>query len=267
MVLKWDECGIGTPIVCLHGFGGSTRDYTDLVEHLRPHGKVYTLHLAPLYSSHTPISFSEMVNIVEKTIRSFIPADQGFHMIGTSFGGTLSWAVRARFPKQIFSHTMINPMPLNPMPKLKHPFLRWLIRYGRSPGFMKLISRTQWGQRSLIELGKNFRIVFYKHQEHRRFHQRKLDLISYALHRFFWIASKEKWKLWQTTSAEVPINLLITGHKDPLYNIDSFCEYKNLCQLYHHILPSGEHVATRTHAEENAYLFLKHVVGEKAVSA
>lgn len=263
MVLKWDESGAGTPIICFHGFGGSSRDYTDLIEYLRPHGKVYALHLSPMYNSRVPMTFSQMVEVVARAIKTFVPEGEKFHLLGTSFGGTLSWAVRFSFPGQVLSHTLINPMPLDPMLKLEHPFLRWLIRYGSVPGFMKMLSQTQWGQHSLIELGKNFRIVFYKHQEQRRFHKRKLDLISYALGRFFWISSHEKWKLWQKPSKDVPINILITGHKDPLYSIENFIEYKQYMNLYHHVLPSGEHVATRTHAEEIAYLFTTHVLAIK----
>lgn len=257
-MLKWDESGVGAPIICLHGFGGSSRDYTDLTEYLRPHGRVYALHLSVLFSSHDPVTFSQMVESVTETIQEIVKDGQSFHLIGTSFGGTLSWAVRTKFPKQILSHTLINPMPLDPVQKLKHPFLRGLIRYGQIPGLMKFLIRTEWGRYSLVELGKNFRIAFHKHQEHRRFHQRKLDLITYALARFFWVSSKENWKKWQVKSETVPMNLLITGHKDSLYSLESFCEYKNYCQAFHHILPSGEHVATRTHAEEIAYLFLKH---------
>lgn len=265
MVLKWDESGEGTPIFLLHGFGGSSRDYTDLIEYLRPYGRIYTFHLSPLYNSRDPITFSTMVDTLEKAIRSFLGEDESFHIFGTSFGGTLSWALRSRFPGQVASHTLINPMPLNPMVKLKHPFLRWLIKYGRTPRFMKFIGRTQWGQRSLIELGKNFRIVFLKHQEERRFHKRKLDLISYALDRFFWICSREKWRGWEINvqPARVP-GLLITGHKDPLFAMESFCDYKKYSDFYHHILPSGEHLATRTHAEEISYLFMKHILSNRA---
>lgn len=262
MVLKWEESGVGTPIVLLHGFGGSSRDYLDLTEYLRAHGRVYTLHLSPLYSSRTPMTFSDMVNSVEKTLRSFLKPNECFHLFGTSFGGTLSWAVRLRFSDQVLSHTLINPMPLNPMPKLKHPFLRWMIKYGRAPRLMKWIGRTDWGQNSLIELGMNFRITFFKHHEERRFHKRKLDLIAYALNRFFWISSNEKWRLWEikSDSAIKTQGLLITGHKDPLYSIESFSDYKKYADFYHHILPSGEHLATKTHAEEIAYLFVKHIL-------
>ena len=261
MVLKWDECGAGAPIILLHGFGGSSRDYTDLTEYLRPHGRVYIIHLSPLYNSRDQMTFSTMVDVVEKNIRTLVGDSQSFHLFGTSFGGTLSWALRSRFANQVLSHTLINPMPLDPMKKLKHPFLRWLIKYGRAPRFMKWVGRTQWGQRSLIELGKNFRIAFLKHQEERRFHQRKLDLISYALDRFFWICKNEKWKQWEISTKQTStMGLLITGHKDPLFAVGNFSDYKAYANFYHHILPSGEHVATRTHAEEISYLFMKHIL-------
>lgn len=266
MVLKWEESGEGTPIICLHGFGGSSRDYADLVEHLRPFGKVYVLHLSPLYNSRTAMTFSEMSQTVVEAVKRIVPNQEAFHLIGTSFGGTLSWATRFSFAGQVLSHTMINPMPLDPIPKLKHPFLKWLIRYGSFPGFMNFLSQTQWGQNSLIELGKNFRILFHRHEEHRRFHKRKLDLISYALGRFFWISSNEKWKVWQKKSEDVAVNLLITGHKDPLYDRISFMEYQSFAPFIHHVLPSGEHVATRTHAEEIFYLFLKHIVAKSPVA-
>lgn len=258
---KYTTSGDAGPVVLLlHGFGGGPLDWRHLVPELSSEHRLVIPNLKPLFTAARPVPFSKQVELLAGLINHVNPAREEFVLVGTSFGATLSWGLRAHFQSLVSGHILINPMPLDPLPTLKSAQLRMLFGLNMVPGAMPLFLRTKMGRDLLIELGEIFGLGGHASEK-------KLALVSKAIQRFAWIAQHEDWSYWadQLRDHVIPA-LVITGNEDPLFSEKDFRSYQLRLPLSEHIsLGKANHLLTRTHGPELANIiegFIRSLNGD-----
>jgi pimeloyl-ACP methyl ester carboxylesterase len=252
----------GPLIVLLHGFGGGPLDWHHTIPGLSANHRLLIPNLTPLFSSVHPISFTQQVEYLGNLISHINQQGEPFVIVGSSFGGTLSWGIRSKFQNLVQAHVMVNPMPLEPLPLLKSAQLRVLFGLNMVPGALPLFLKTRKGRELLLELGS----VFGFGAEGRRgleggLSERKLTLVSKAVQRFAWITQAEDWAHWkkQLMDHMIPL-LLITGSDDPLFIEKDFRSYQNLVPMSEHMpVTSANHMLVKTHGDLLAQTIAKFV--------
>src|SRR5690349_4478101 len=109
----------GPLVVLLHGYGGGPLDWHYVIPSLEANHRLLIPNLTPLFSSPRPHTFSKQVEVMATLINQLNSAREKFVLVGSSYGGTLSWGLRAHFQSLVTGHILINPMPLDPLPALK----------------------------------------------------------------------------------------------------------------------------------------------------
>ncbi|MBV9095656.1 MAG: alpha/beta hydrolase [Streptosporangiaceae bacterium] len=102
------------PALCVHGLEGSSRNWTDLMDLLRPRLACEALDLPGFGSSPPPPDGRYSVAALARTVIALIerrgPAYRGpVHLIGNSLGGAVAVRVAASRPDLIRTLTLISP--------------------------------------------------------------------------------------------------------------------------------------------------------------
>jgi pimeloyl-ACP methyl ester carboxylesterase len=265
----------GPLLVLLHGFGGSPLDWHHVIPGLGAKHRVLVPNLMPLFSSVHPLTFSKQVEICAGLLNHVNSQREKFVLIGSSFGATLSWGLRANFQSLVTGQIMINPMPLEPLAHFKSNQLRMLFALNMVPGALPLFLKTGRGHDLLIELSAVFGFGDTRRAVAKgaaRISERKLDIVTKAVQRFAWIAQQEDWAYWskQLTDHVIPL-LLITGSEDPLFSEKDFRSYQNIVPMSEHMpVDAANHMMVRTHGPLLAETIEKFVVsldGEGGITA
>lgn len=252
----------GPLVILLHGFGGGPLDWHHAVPGLSEKHRLLIPNLTPFFTSSRPIGFSKQIEVLSGLINQLNPTGEPFVLAGTSYGGTLSFGLRAHFQSLVSGHVLINPMPLDPLSSLKSGQLRMLFGLNMVPGALPLYLKTKAGQEHLFELGS----VFGFGGQGRKgleggLSERKLNLVAKAVQRFAWIAQNEDWTYWNSQLKDhvIPL-LLVTGGQDPLFHERDFRSYQQIVPLSEHLpVSSGEHMLVRTHGAEVAEILAKFI--------
>lgn len=240
----------GPLLVLLHGYGGGPLDWHHLLPELESQHRILVPNLTPLFSCEQPIGFSKQVQIVSKLIDQVNSGRDPFALVGTSYGGTLSFGLRAQFQSLVSGHVLLNPMPLDPLACLKSSQLRMLFGLNMVPGALPLFLKTKMGRTLLLELGEVFGFGGEGRKGLQQLSERKLVLIGKAVQRFAWISQHEDWTYWsgQLRDHLVPL-LLLTGARDPLFDEKDFRSYQHLVPLSEHqSIEQGAHLMIKDHA-------------------
>ena len=101
----------GEPAICVHGLAGSARNWTDLMDELRPQLDCVALDL-PGFGESRPrpdgrYSISAMAQTVAKLIER--QGRGAVHLIGNSLGGAICVRLAARRPQLVRSLTLVSP--------------------------------------------------------------------------------------------------------------------------------------------------------------
>jgi pimeloyl-ACP methyl ester carboxylesterase len=251
----------GPLIVLLHGYGGGPLDWRQSINRLEKNHRILLLNLTGLWSSKVPIGFAKQVDLLAGFLANEIAQSEKFVVVGASYGGLLSWALRAHFKERVKGHVMVNPMPLNPLPVFSDAHLRMLFGLNMVPGALPLYLKTPMGRKLLHELGAAFGFG----QEGRRgligMSEKKLLLINKAVQRFAWIAQTENWSAWQDVLKDhhIPL-LLLTGEDDPLFNEQDVRRFQQWVPLSEHqSIQTGGHLLTKSHGEDVALRLIDFV--------
>jgi len=250
-MIKCARLGQSGPLcVFLHGYGGGPLEFHNLSALLEGDHRLLIPNLIPLFSSAKPISYSRQVEAVAQLISEQNTNREPFFLLGSSYGGTLSWALRTHFHGQISGHILVNPMPLNPLNHIQSPPLRLLFGMNMVPGALPLFLRSGPGQRLLIELGDIFGLSVIGSKSH-RISSRKLDLIAKAVQRFAWIVQNESWEVWQRPQREILIpTLLIGSDQDPLFTEKDFRTFQLRSAMTEYLsVNCAGHMAVRSESE------------------
>jgi pimeloyl-ACP methyl ester carboxylesterase len=106
-----DGLPAGEPALCVHGLEGSSRNWTDLMDRLRPRLDCDALDLPGFGSSPPRPDHRYSIDAFAETVIALIErSGRGpVHLIGNSLGGAVSVKVAARRPDLIRTLTLISP--------------------------------------------------------------------------------------------------------------------------------------------------------------
>lgn len=231
----------------LHGYGGGPLEWHNVIPALESHHRLLIPNLTPLFSSVQPLTFSKQVEIVATLINQLNGAREKFVLVGSSYGGTLSWGLRAHFRSLVTGHILLNPMPLDPLPCLKSAQLRMLFGLNMVPGALPLFLKSRLGRDLLLELGQVFGFGHHGRTGLESLSERKLALITKAVQRFAWICHHEDWSYWtpQLKDHVIPL-LLLTGAEDKLFHEKDFRSYQNIVPMSEHLaVAKGDHMMVK----------------------
>jgi 2-hydroxy-6-oxonona-2,4-dienedioate hydrolase len=98
---KYVEEGQGEPLVLLHGLFGALSNFSDLIEHFKPHYKV-VVPMLPLFELDI---FHTTVGGLEKHVYRFIETMnyENIHLLGNSLGGHVALVHVLKHPERIKS--------------------------------------------------------------------------------------------------------------------------------------------------------------------
>ena len=246
MNFRYVDVGEGPMIVLLHGFGGHPHDWKDVVSHLSQGHRVVVPYLSPFFTSELPQTFSQQVRIVCKLILLLNQHEEPFHVAGTSYGGALSWGVRIHLGSLVRSHTLINPMPLDPTEHIHDFFVRTALFASRLPLGLELLFRTRFGRKTIRQMGQIFHMGLVGKRKIQNFNSRKYKLVYGALKRFMWISKNENWAPWLETAKDFIPTALIFGNQDKLFRKESFGIYcQNVKKCHTSEVPHLGHLLVR----------------------
>jgi pimeloyl-ACP methyl ester carboxylesterase len=112
--------GPGEPALCVHGLGGSSRNWTDLMDELRPRLDCEAIDLPGFGDSRPRPDGRYSISALAQTVATLIER-QGrgpVHLIGNSLGGAVSLKVAAKRPWLVRSLTLISPALPDASPRL-----------------------------------------------------------------------------------------------------------------------------------------------------
>lgn len=242
----------GPLVILLHGYGGGPLDWHHVIPQLEKNHRLIIPNLTPLFSCVNPIGYSKQVEILSSLINQVNPQREPFVLVGTSYGGTLSWGLRAHFQSLVTGHVLVNPMPLDPLVSLKSSQLRMLFGLNMVPGALPLFLKTSMGRSLLLELGDAFGFGGDGRKGLLQLSERKLSLVGKAVQRFAWIAQHENWSYWthQIRDHLIPL-LVVTGSKDPLFDEKDFRGYQLLVPMSEHqSIEYGSHLLIKENADD-----------------
>ena len=112
----------GEPALCVHGLAGSSRNWTDLIDLLRPRLACEALDL-PGFGDSPPrpdrrYSIAALAQTVEALIESRKDSKNKVHLIASSLGGAVAVKLAAARPDLIKTLTLISPALPDPRPHL-----------------------------------------------------------------------------------------------------------------------------------------------------
>lgn len=256
MDISYKKYGYGNQaLVLIHGFGGKPSDWHNLLPSLEPHFTIYIFNIRPFFSSKTPISFNQQVQILANAIRSSV-TEESLHIAGMSYGGTLTMALYLRLNSLVHRVTLINPMPPCMKKELKSKGLRALLRLVKSKRAFDVLFNNPLGFYYLQKLGAIFLIDTSKSMNYR-----KMLLMKKAVSRFCWIMNHfdfERFKKNLLHHAPLHGDLVYAGH-DELFRIEV---YKNMAAdlgMRSYEIPQAGHMTALTHPEPVVELILSTI--------
>ena len=110
----------GEPALCVHGLAGSSRNWTDLIDELRPRLDCAAVDL-PGYGDSPPRPDGRYsIGALAQSVATLIERHgRGpVHLIGNSLGGAVCVKVAAKRPRLVRSLTLISPALPDPHPRL-----------------------------------------------------------------------------------------------------------------------------------------------------
>jgi pimeloyl-ACP methyl ester carboxylesterase len=231
----------GPVYILLHGFGGGPNDWSAVSAELAKTSRVVSPNLKSFFSHHEPLTFSQQVGVLSHFVNEIL-ARKGvseIHIMGQSYGATLSLGLRLETSLAVGEHVLLNPMPFRPFSFVRNREIGILLNMGAMPGGVKLFLKSAMGRQGLQELAKVFRIGALGHHEIHHFNERKLMLVEKAFERFRWILKNENWFTWEERLSRLPfgaITRFIYSRGDTLFLAEDY-------QRWAEIFKAGDVVA------------------------
>lgn len=104
--VHYTDEGAGIPVLMIHGYGGSFRNYSHLAEEMKDDFRVIRVDLPGFGLSDAPQGYENGGDIVEmyrQFMQDFIPEVVGdsMYVFGNSMGGWMAWEIAANMPERI----------------------------------------------------------------------------------------------------------------------------------------------------------------------
>jgi pimeloyl-ACP methyl ester carboxylesterase len=202
-------------------------------------------------------------------VRSFLEAfadDNGkVTLAGTSYGGSLAWALGITDPGIVDRIFLINPMPPHPRKRFRDPVLKIFISFAKHPAVLGAFILSPLGRTMLPHLERLFRFAYMDDLSKKRnvahMTQRKLKVILHIVQRFLWICDSENWAFWESrlNTLDVPVHI-IWGDDDKLFDRKV---YLRMDQIFPNstiqCIAGGKHMMVRGEAKGVIEAMKKHL--------
>ena len=239
-------------LILIHGFGGKPSDWMQYVSKLEAQFSIYIFNIRPFFSSNEPISFAQQVKILTEVIEENV-TEFPVHIVGTSYGGTLTMALYLRLKSSVHRVTLINPMPPCMKTELKSKGIKLLLGLVDNQKSFEMLFNNYIGFYYLKKLAKVFLIDTGKSMNSRKFR-----LIKKAILRFRWIMVHFDYlRLNRGLLYHAPIHGdLIYSAQDELFNEAVYLKLAKDLGLRSCRLENAGHMSAITHAEPISELIL-----------
>ena len=128
----------GEPALCVHGLAGSSRNWTDLIDLLRPRLDCEALDLPGFGDSPPRPDRRYSIAALAQTVAAFIESrDHKVHLIASSLGGAVAVKLAATRPDLIRTLTLISPALPDPRPHLDQVHFAVLSLPGVGPRLLR----------------------------------------------------------------------------------------------------------------------------------
>ncbi|MCB0414194.1 MAG: alpha/beta hydrolase [Bdellovibrionales bacterium] len=244
--------GNGPIVFLVHGFGGAPSDWDNVVHNLHSDFCLVKLDLRPLYQGDDKLDFDNqaryMSDLFLKCVEAFgVEMKESFHVVATSYGAAVALEAVRVISERVKSLTLINPMPVDPIVKMKMNALKVLFFLNSIPGGVRFFVHSRWGFKMMLTLAKVFKVNVGR-KEHSIFSMRKVVLVQKAVERFLWIVKSKNWGGELSKVVEVP-TFLIYGQEDPLFSKKIYESIQSRWSIAKtKICPLGGHMLPKTHA-------------------
>ncbi|MCB9026026.1 MAG: alpha/beta hydrolase [Bdellovibrionaceae bacterium] len=258
--IKCRIIGDGPLLLLLHGFGGGVPDWLHVAEALKHKYCVIIPSLSVFFSHREPLSFHDQVRLLTNLVQQLAPSGEKLHIVGASYGGLLSFGLRYKMSSEPLSHTLVNPMPFEPLKNLRSWSLRWILYISRWPGVLSFYGLTPWGKMTFKHFGQIFHMGLRGKKKIHIFNKRKFWIIYKAIKRFLWINATQDWHQWNQIclTDHVP-TLVMYSQSDPLFSPMS---YLKICGQFKVVkvesLKSKSHIVMVTHPQWVSQLLESH---------
>jgi pimeloyl-ACP methyl ester carboxylesterase len=128
----------GEPALCVHGLAGSSRNWTDLIDLLRPRLACDALDLPGFGDSPPRPDRRYSIAALAQTVAALIESRKNkVHLIASSLGGTVAVKVAATRPDLVRTLTLISPALPDPRPHLDQVHFAVLSLPGVGPRLLR----------------------------------------------------------------------------------------------------------------------------------
>ncbi len=237
MSVKWTfrVRGFGSPVLLLHGYGGSPRHWESLSLCLEPHFQVTTLNLSHLYFADDVTSLEAQVHVLHQFVLSHF--NEPVKLVGFSYGGALAWAYKLLYPEAVSDLVLLNPLLPDPIKFFRSWELRLLFRLDLTVRKLGLILKSPVGNIYLRRLEDLFRFEGENPDSRlRKLSGRKMLLVINAILRFQSLVKSENWQKWLVRihgRGTLAKSLLIYGDGDSLFEAKSYLSFVRVAGIEH----------------------------------
>lgn len=128
----------GEPALCVHGLAGSSRNWTDLIDLLRPRLACDALDLPGFGDSPPRPDRRYSIAALAQTVAAFIESRENkVHLIASSLGGAVAVKLAATRPDLVRTLTLISPALPDPRPHLDQVHFAVLSLPGVGPRLLR----------------------------------------------------------------------------------------------------------------------------------
>ena len=258
--------GEGELVVLVHGYGGSVHQWTKIKDQLQNSFQVVIPNLSHLYMSHDKLLFTVQVAKFAMSLKEKFPGRR-VHLVGTSYGAAICWAMASLHSEIVQSMSLINPMVPNPIQYFVPPELRYFFVLPISTKAIFILLKTPIGKAFLKRTSELFKGEQADLEiDLANLSQRKLMFIAHLLGQFAWILRNEDWSHWQKTLEDLyPQTLMIYDKDDTLFSVETYEAFADCLEPEKKLVTQkGGHASIIECAEDISFAITEHI---KSISA
>lgn len=261
--ITFRQQGQGPLLILLHGYGGSVQHWEGVAKNLAADYQVIVPSMSHVYMSSDKLFFSVQVEVLARFIRENFP-DRKVHVVGTSYGGALAWALACQCPDLVETLSLINPMVTDPLHHFLPTELKFFFSIPLNLKSIYVLLATPMGRLFLKRAAQLFRDersegpVAIEHLQ-----GRKLQFVAHMIHHFVWILRSEDWTAWNQKLSQYKGECrFIYDKMDPLFSKEVYVKFAEQMNCHDvHALTGAGHLAIKSRPETIAEMIRQFIQG------